>query len=401
MTTKAPAKSEVKVLDGNKAAAYGVLLSRPDVIAAYPITPQTPLLETLYRFGAEGRLDAETVEVEGELSAISVLIGASAAGGRTFTATSSQGLAFMFEGYFRAAGSRLPIVMVVATRELAAPDGVSGSQQDIVAVRDAGWIMVNMESPQEILDTMITAYRIAEDPEVLLPITVCYDGFYLSHLSERVEIPPQEEVDAFLAPLKEMEGRLKLTPDQAMTFSSFTVGELFAEYRYKHCEAMQRAKDKIEEIEQEYGRRFGRSYGGLIEEYRSQDADIVLVTMGSCAGTAKVVVDQKREEGLKVGLVRIRYFRPFPRERLARALAGKQAIGVIDRNVCFGWNSGTIFAELKGVLGEMGAKIPMANFIDGLGGLDITVEHIERAVEVTQQAARGEPFQEVAWLPLE
>jgi len=398
MVTKAP---EVKALDGNKAAAYGVLLCRPDVIAAYPITPQTPLLESLYRFQADGRLKAEMVEVEGEHSAMSVLIGASVCGGRTFTATSSQGLAYMFEAYYRASGSRLPIVMVVATRELAAPDGVSGSQQDVCSVRDAGWLQVHTESAQEILDTMIMAYRIAEDPEILLPIAVCYDGFYLSHLTDRVELPEQDDVDSFLAPVTGHPDRPRLDPSKPLTFSTFCTGEILAEYRYKHCAANQDSKAKIEAVEKEFERTFGRYYGGLIEEYRSRDADIVLVTMGSSTGTAKVVVDQLRERGLSIGLIKVRYLRPFPRERLAQALRGKKGIGVIDRNVLFGWNCGTVFMETKAVLGEMGAKIPMANFIDGLANLDITLEHVERAAEITQQAARGEPFQEVTWFPLE
>lgn len=398
MVIKVP---EVKALDGNKAAAYAVLLCRPDVIAAFPITPQTPLLEALYRYHADGRLEAEMVEVEGEHSGMSVLIGASACGGRTFTATSSQGLAYMFEPYYKASGSRLPIVIVVATRELAAPDSVSGSQQDVMSVRDAGWLQVHVESAQEIMDTMIMAYRIAEDPEILLPVTVCYDGFYLSHLTDRVEVPSQEDVDAFLAPVTDHPDRPRLDPRNPMAFSSFTLGELLIEYHYKHCDAMQASKAKIEEVEKEFERLFGRSYGGLIEEYRSQDAEILLVATGSCAGTAKVVVDQMRDKGVSVGLIKIRYMRPFPKERMAAALAGKKAVGVIDRNVCFGWNSGTTFMEIKAALGATGAKIPMANFLDGMAGTDITIEHVERAVEITQRAARGEPFQEVTWFALE
>ncbi len=398
MVTKTPV---IKALDGNKAAAHAVMLCRPDVIAAYPITPQTPLLEALYRHHADGRMDAEMIEVEGEHSGMSALIGASACGARTFTATSSQGLAYMFEPYYKASGSRVPIVIVVATRELAAPDSVSGSQQDVMSVRDAGWIQVHVESAQEIMDSMIMAYRVAEDPEILLPFCLCYDGFYLSHMTDRVELPSQEDVDAFLAPVTDHPDRPRLDPRHPSAFSSFTVGELVVEYRYKHCQAMQASKSKIEQVEREFEQRFGRSYGGLIEEYRSQDAEIVLVATGSCAGTAKVVVDKLRDRGVSVGLIKLRYMRPFPNERLASALAGKKAIGVIDRNVLFGWNCGTVFMELKAVLGEMGARIPMANFIDGLAGMDITIEHVERAVDITQRAARGESFQEVSWFALE
>lgn len=278
-------------MDGNRAAAYGVLLSRPDVICAYPITPQTPLLEHLYKFCAEGKLRAETVEVEH--SAMSVLIGAAASGGRTFTATSSQGLAFMFEAYFMAATLRLPIVMVIATREMIAPTVVASGQQDIISVRDAGWVQLHMASVQEILDSIIIAYRLAEDPEILLPVNICYDGYYLSHLSQEVEVPSQEEVDAFLPPPS---FGPRLDPATPMTFAVYTVGDLFAEYRYKHCAAMERVKDKLPQIEAEFYRRFGRSYDGLIEKYKLDDAEVVIVALGSCAETAKVVVDRRLPE---------------------------------------------------------------------------------------------------------
>ncbi len=294
-------RGQTRVLDGNRAGAYGVLLSRPDVIASYPITPQTPLLETLYKFEAEGLLEAEMVEPEGENSAMGVLLGACAAGGRTFTASSSQGLSFMNDAYLLAAGNRFPIVMAIGMREQVSPHGVVAGQQDAVLVKDHGWIQIYMESCQEILDSMVMAYRLAEDSDVLLPVNVCYEGFFLSHHSQRVEIPRQEEVDKFLAPLKSME-RLKWTLDDPMVFSSYTVpAELFTEYRYKACAAHQRAKGKFDEIDREFGQQFGRSYGGQIEEYRTEDAEVVIVSMGCSTGTAKVVVDKKREEGLKVG----------------------------------------------------------------------------------------------------
>jgi len=382
-------------MDGNRAAAYGVLLSRPDVICAYPITPQTPLLEHLYRFCAEGRLKAETVEVEGEHSAISVLIGAAASGARTFTATSSQGLAFMFEAYFMAATLRLPIVMVVATREMIAPSVVASGQQDIMTVRDAGWVQLHAASVQEILDCIIMAYRLAEDPDVLLPVNVCYDGYYLSHLSQEVEVPSQEDVDSFLPPPT---FGPRLDPAHPMTFAVYTVGDLFTEYRYKHCAAMERARRKIPEIEAEFARRFGRSYGGLVERYRLDDAEIALVAMGSCAETAKVVVDRKREEGIPVGLARVRVFRPFPKEELRAALRGIKALGVLDRDVCFGWGCGALFIELKAAVDS---SIPVLNFIGGLAGSDITLEHFSRAVESTLRASRGESLPEVTWLDLE
>ena len=393
-------KGEIRMLTGNEAAAQAVRLCRPSVIAAYPITPQSELVEELAKFAAEGLLDAEMVEVEGEHSAMSVLMGASAAGARTFTATTGQGLAFMYEPYFAASTQRLPIVMAIVNREMLNPSTVSAGEQDFVTLKDGGWIIIAVENCQEILDSLIMAYRLAEDPEIQLPVNVCYDGYYLSYLSDRVEIPSQEEVDLFLAPTQKYE-RPKLDPVKPLICISFATGTLMMEYRYKHCAAFERAKNKIDEIEREFLAHFGRSYGGQIEEYRTGDAEVILITMGSRSGTAKVVVDKKRNEGLNVGLIKIRSLRPFPHERLTRALEGKKAIGVIDRSVCFGRNCGHLFVDVKASLADVAAPIAMVNFIDGIGGVDITVEHIERAVDITYQAARGEPHQQVTWLALE
>ena len=395
-------RGQVRVLDGNRAGAYGVLLCRPDVIATYPITPQTPLVETLYKFEAEGLFDPEMVEPEGENSAMGALIGACAAGGRTFTATSSQGLSFMNDAYLLAAGNRFPIVMAIGMREQVSPHGVVAGQQDAVLVKDHGWIQVYTESCQEILDTIIMAYRLAEDSAILLPINVCYEGFYLSHHSQRVEIPRQEEVDEFLSPLKQME-RLKWTLEDPMVFSSYTVPpELFTEYRYKMCAAHERAKVKFDEIDREFHKVFGRSYGGQIEEYRTEDADIVIVTMGASSGTAKVVVDRKREEGLKVGLIKVRMFRPSPRERLVRAMEGKKAVGVIDRSVCYAWNCGHNFVELRTLAIDLKAPAPLLlDFVCGLGGGDITDLQVERVIDRTAAAAAGEEQAQVTWLSLE
>jgi pyruvate/2-oxoacid:ferredoxin oxidoreductase alpha subunit len=389
----------VKVLKGNSAAARAVLLCKPDVVAAYPITPQSPVVEEMSKFVASGMLDAEFVEVEGEHSAMSVLIGASSTGGRVFSATSSNGLAYMLEAYFYAATLRLPIVMVNVCRELAAPNTVLCSQQDILTMRDAGWIQIHAESCQEILDSIIMAYKLAEDADIQLPVNVCYDGHYLSHLSSRVEIPTQADVDAFL-PARELPD-CRLDPDKPMMQGVFLGGKLFTEYRHKHCQAMSQAKQKIDTIDREFSEAFGRSYGGLIEEYRTEDAEIVLLTMGSAASTAKVMIDAKRADGVNVGLIRLRTFRPFPLERLARAVQGKKAIGVIDRDVCFGWNAGIVYMEVRAALNAVGISMPVVNFIDGLSGADITLEHIEKAVDTTCWAAAGKPYEEVNWMILE
>ncbi len=395
-----PRIEKIKVMDGNRACAYGVLLCRPDLVACVPITPMTPMVETIWQYVADGLLDAELVEADGELSGLSMAIGASAAGGRTFVGTSSQGLAYMYEPYLKASGNRLPIVMALATRESAAPDGVASSHQDFIGVRDGGWIQIVCEGVQEILDTVIMSYRLAEDPEILLPVNVCFDGYYLSYLTERVELPYQEDVDTFLEPVARA-NRPKLCLEDPLTTPSNVRDELYCEFRYKHCAAQQKAKGKIDEIDREFALAFGRSYGGQIEEYRSEDAETVIVTMGSQTGAVREEVDRRRELGEKVGLVKIRVLRPFPRERLVEALRGKRAVGVIDRNVCFGWQSGAVFMETKAALQDLPARIPVTGFIAGIGGTDCSPEMVEKAVNITQSAAEGKPHQEITWLNLE
>lgn len=395
-------KAEIKVLEGNAAVAHAARLCKPDVIAAYPITPATSVLEKLYDFNARGLLDAEMVTVEGENSAMSVVIGASAAGGRTFTATSSMGLAFMYDGYLWAAGNRLPIVMALALREQPAPLVLAAGESDAFYVKEGGWVQIFVETCQEILDTIIMAYRLAEDEDILLPVNICYLGFYLSYLSQRVGIPHQTEVDAFLEPLQKMK-RTRLCLEEPRTFAAelAPADPLFMEYRHKHCDAMERAKIKWDEIDREFEQRFGRSYGGQIEEYRCEDAELVLITMGNVTGTAREVIDARRAKGTKIGLVKIRMFRPFPRERLVNVLIGKKAAGVIDRHPVFGWGCGHLFLDLKALQHDLEERLPMVDFIAGAGGMDITVEHLERAVDITLEAAGGDRPQETTWLSLE
>ncbi len=398
MKTKLESKEPRKVMTGNAAAAYAAMLCRPNVIAAYPITPSTEILEVLYRFQADGRLQSKMTEPEGEHSVMSILISAAAAGARTFTATSSQGLFFMYEPYIFAAAHRLPIVMVNANRETS-PAAPASSGQDIMMVKDAGWIQIHVEACQEILDTIIMAYRLAEDPEILLPVTVSYDGYYLSYFSEAVDIPAQEKVDRFLPRLEKSP---RIDPEAPMTMQPTVSVQMFTEYRVKHMAALQRAKTRLEEIEGEFQQIFGRIYGGQIEEYRCEDADIVLIALGSCVGTAKVMVDRKRDEGLKIGLVKVRLFRPFPREKLVDALRGKKAIGVIDRNVCFPWNCGHLLVELRtALMNDFRERVPLLNFIGGLNGGDITLEHMARAIDTVNLAAQGKAYQEVTFLELE
>ncbi len=400
MTTGAlrPA-ADVRVMDGNRAAAWAVLLCRPDLLASYPISPQTPLLEQLYKFRAEGRLDAETVEVEGENSALSAAVGAVTAGGRAFTATSSMGLMFMYDAYLYASGQRVPVVMSVATREQCAPHTVSSGQQDIMMVKEGGWVQLIAESCQEILDSILVAYRLAEDPNVQLPVNVCYDGYYLSHLSEPVRVPTQEAVDRFLAAVG-VGKRPVLSTEAPLSFGAFVLGELYAEYRYKHCQAMQRALDLAESLDGEFQAALGRGWGGSIEAYRTEDADVLLVGAGSACGTLKVAIDRMREEGVRAGLARIRMFRPFPRRRLAELMRGRRAVGVLDRSVCFGWNGGHLWVDVKATAADLERRLPIVNFIGGLAGADVRREMLEDAVRTTVARGRGEAGPEVVWLGL-
>jgi pyruvate/2-oxoacid:ferredoxin oxidoreductase alpha subunit len=356
--------------------------------------------EQLSTFHAEGVMDTEMVEVEGENSAMNVVAAASMAGGRTFTATSSWGLVFMYDALLHAAGFRAPVVMAIANRETPGILAVSSGQQDIIATRDSGWIQIIVENDQEILDGIIMAFRLAEDYDIQLPVMVNYDGYYLSYLAEAVEIPRIEDVDQFLSPLKLQPQRLKLQPGKPLGCGTHGMDIGFMELRYKHCQALQRAKKKVDEIDAEFKEYFGRGYGGQIDEYRTEDAEIIVLTSGSTAGTTRAVVDTKRAAGVKVGLVKLRLFRPFPVERLIKALKGKKAIGVIDRSIAYGWNGGPIYTELRTLLPEIGL-VPMLSYIDGLASLDITVPHIERVVDEVNAAAQGKPYQEVTWIPLE
>ena len=393
-------KGQVRVITGNAVAAYGAMLCRPEVVAAYPITPQSELAEQLSQFVSDGVLDAEMVEVEGENSAMNVVCAASVAGARVVTATSSYGLVFMYDALQEASGYRAPVVMINANRETPGIHAVSSGQQDMISARDTGWIQIIVENDQEILDQIIMAFRLAEDTDILVPVMVNYDGFYLSYLAEAVEIPNIEDVDAFLAPLKEQPERQKLVPGVSIGCGTHGMEMGYVEARYKHCQAMERAKKKADEIDKAFGDYFGRYYGGQIEEYRTDDADIIIVASGSATGTVRAVIDSKREEGVKVGLVKLRMFRPFPAERLIHAIKGKKAVGVIDRSLNFGWKYGPICTELRALIPEIGPT-PVLSYIDGLANLDITVPHIERVVDEVNAAAQGKPYQDVTWIPME
>ncbi len=389
---------QTKVITGNGAAAWAAMLCRPDVVAAYPITPQSEVIEQLAKFHADGVLDCEYVTVEGENSAQNVVCGASMAGGRVFTATSSYGLVYMYDAMFNTAGYRAPVVMINVNREPPGIHAVCSGQQDMISVRDTGWVQLIVENCQEIMDTTIMAFRLAEDHDIQLPVMVNYDGYYLSFLAESVAIPAIGEVDEYLAPLESQPPRPQLLPGSYLGCGSHGMGMGYVELRKKHMAAMERVKTKLDEIDGDFESAFERSYGGQIEEYRTEDADIVLVTSGSAVGTARTVIDAKRAEGVKAGLVKLRLYRPFPRERLAAALKGKKAVGVLDRSICFGWDCGPFYMETRALTPEIGV-IPMLSFIDGLANMDITREHIAGMIDDIQAASEGRPYQQVTWLP--
>jgi pyruvate ferredoxin oxidoreductase alpha subunit/phenylglyoxylate dehydrogenase alpha subunit len=343
------------------------------------------------------------MDVEGEHSVLSVLQGACLAGARTFTATCGQGLAFMFEPYYRTPPLRLPIVMSLVTRDGITPQSVWGGQQDAMTVREVGWIQMYCETNQEILDTVIMAYKIAENRDVMLPVNVCHDGNYLSYGVEKVEIPDAPDVDAFLGE-KNTNWHVALDPERPMAVDPLTGGatgigpSLFARYRKGHCQSMQNALKVIVDTHEEWAQKFGRQYAPLIEEYRLDDADYAVVTIGGMSGAGKDAVDAAREDGEKVGLIKVKTFRPYPQQAILNAVSKIKAVGVVDRAVSFGWNSGPVFQELTAMLYRLPQRIPAVSFIGGLAGADITIDHFRRVIATTARALDGDVPEEPIWL---
>jgi len=383
-------------IDGNTAAAYGVKLCKPDVICAYPITPQTPIVEHLAEFVARGELKAKYIPIEGEHSAMMATAAASATGVRVFTATSSQGLSYMQEGLFFASGYRLPIVMAVVNRSMGAPWTILAGHDDAIAQRDTGWIQVYCTRGQEILDMIIQAYRVAEDRRVMLPIMVCFEGFVVSHCYENVEVPGQEEVDDFLPPY---DPPYKLDVDDPLIITTFAEADWWLGFKKLHDEAMEEAKKVIEEVDEEYAKRFGRRYGGLLGTYRCDDAKVVLITMGSLAITSRLIVDRFREQGVRLGLINLRVFRPFPRERLLKELEGVEAVCIVERNCSPGGYGGAVFNELRSTLYSSGLRPLILDYITGMGGRDVTPRELEEMVAHAVKSWReGRVEREVTWV---
>ena len=391
------------VCDGNEAAAWGVARSRPDMVAVYPITPQSSLAEYISQFVADGIIEADLMDVEGEHSVLSVLQGACLAGARTFTASCGQGLAFMFEPYFRTPPLRLPIVMSIVTRDGITPQSVWGGQQDAMTVREVGWIQMFCENNQEILDTIIMAYKVAENRDVMLPVNVCHDGNYLSYGVEKVEIPDQADVDQFLGE-KNTNWHVALDPERPMAVDPLTGGaggagpSMFVRYRQGSCKGMQNALKVITEVHAEWEKQFGRYYAPLVEEYRLDDADYAIMTIGCMSGAGKEAVDLARDDGQKVGLIRVKTFRPYPQQAMLAAVSKVKAVGVVDRSVSFGWNSGPVFQELLGTLYRLPQRIPAISFIGGLAGADITIDHFRVVITTTSRALKGEVPDGPIWI---
>lgn len=388
---------EVKILDGNQAAALGAKLSRVQVIAAYPITPQTPLTESLSEFVEMGELKAEYVAVESEHSALTVCTSASMVGARTFTATSSHGLAYMHEMLHWTAGARLPVVLACVNRAIGAPWNILNDQQDSIAQRDTGWIQIYARNNQEILDSMIQAYRIAE--QVYVPVMVCYDGYLLSHAQMPVSVPQQDDVDSFLPPYQP---HTILDSANPKNYNLVTLanprlninGVLchgYMEIRQLLQEALQDSLKVIINTGQEFGKIFHRKYNNLYWDDGIGGAEIVIVAMGSLAMEATVTAEMLRKEGYKVGVLGLRVFRPFPNMAIAKALKKAKHIIIFDKDISYG-AEGAVCSEIKAALYGTGIKAVIRNFIVGLGGRDVKAKElvvaVKRAIKSKRESER-------------
>ncbi|HHY45116.1 MAG TPA: pyruvate ferredoxin oxidoreductase [Firmicutes bacterium] len=383
-------------MTGNEAVANAIKQINPDVIAAYPITPQTDIVQFYSTFVANGLVDTQMVTVESEHSAMSATIGASAAGARAMTATSSQGLALMHELLHIASGFRLPIAMPVVNRAVSAPINIHCDHSDTMAALTTGWIQIYGENAQEAYDNMIQAVKIAEDPRVKLPVMVCYDGFITSHAVENLVLVPDEKVKEFVGEYKPQHRLFDF--DNPITFGPLVLPDYFSEIKAQEAEGMLAAREVILEVAKEYEKISGRKYGWF-EGYKLDDAERVIVVLSSAAGTAKVVVDELRAQGEKVGLLKPRVLRPFPAEELVKALSGAKVVAVMDRAETFSTQGGQIFTELRAAFYEAPKKPLMRNYIFGLGGRDTTTAHIRTVFEqLKQDQERGSVDRKVTHL---
>ncbi|MDZ4165277.1 MAG: pyruvate ferredoxin oxidoreductase [Smithellaceae bacterium] len=378
----------VQIMTGNQAAAQGAKLCRVQVVAAYPITPQSSLMETLSQYIEAGQMKAEFVRVESEHSAMTVCISASTVGARAFTASSSHGLLYMHEQLHWAAGSRLPLVMCCVNRAVGAPWSIFNDQQDSISQRDTGWLQIYCRNNQEIIDTLIQAYKIAET--VFVPVMICYDGFILSHTTMPVAVPTAEEVDDFLPPYKPHTILDPANPKNInpVIFPNRKVNHegvlchAYMEFRNLLHQAALDARQVIIEVNREYAEKFGRDHGGMLWTYKTEDAELLVTSMGSLTMELSTAVDLLREQGVRVGLVGIRVYRPFPRAEVAEAFRQAKAILVFEKDISYGYE-GALCSDLKAAFYESKLRVPVVNYIAGLGGRDVKARELVEAITET------------------
>jgi pyruvate ferredoxin oxidoreductase alpha subunit len=375
-------------LSGNEAVAYAMKQVNPDVMGAFPITPSTEIPEYFAEYVANGDVKKEFVAVESDHSSISVCIAAQAAGARAISATSSCGLALMYELLYVAASCRLPITLACVNRALSGPININADHSDSMGARDSGWIQIYAENNQEAYDNFLMAMPIGEHPSVRLPVMTCMDGFITSHAVENIELLETDVVRRFVGEYKPEHYLLK--KENPLAVGPYDVSAYYMEHKVMQAEAMKAAKARILEVAAEFAKISGRHYG-LLEEYRMEDAQLALVLIGSTAGTAKAAVDRLREKGVKAGLVKVRVFRPFPGEELAQALAKTRAVAVMDKSESFSANGGPVFAETRSALYDLQERPYLINIVYGLGGRDVKVEDIEKVFgRLADIAATGE-----------
>lgn len=365
------------VVTGDEAAAWGARLAKPKVVAAYPITPQTVIVEQLAEWIQEGMMDSEFILVESEHSAMAATLGGSLAGARTFTATSSQGLYYMFEMISWAAGSRMPIVAAMVTRALGPPWNIWSDHLDVLSARDQGWITMWAENNQDVLDTMIQAYKIAEHEDILLPVMVQQEAMTLSHVSMPVEIPDQKDVDAFLPTYTTQPYIMNPEESEPITYGNIALPEDYPQFRESMETSMNNAKQVVPDVAEEFREEFGRWHGGLVKRYKLDDADFAFFALGAIAEEAEAAVEELREEGIKAGAVNVRVTRPFPKREISNIADSLSKALVIDRDLSVGWG-GILTGEIRAALHEQGVNTPVIGKITGLGGKDITINELKQ-----------------------
>lgn len=390
-------KGKTAILEGSRAVAEAVRACRPDVISVYPITPQTHILEDLAKFVSSGKLKSQFVRADSEFSAASIVYGASAAGARAYTASASQGLLLMNEVIYAMASTRLPVVLTGVNRAISAPITIQPDHQDTMSLRDTGALQIHVESMQEAYDAHVQSFRIAEDPDVQLPLMVCMDGWVISHSYEPVTVFPDDAVAEFAGSFTPVQ---KLDPSNPLTYGAYADQDVLMEYRYAMMIAQEKAKDKIRSVTKEYREVFGNFDGDLLDTHCTEDAEVVLVAMGSMVSTIRAAVDELRSEGRKVGLIKVRTFRPFPRDEIITACGKAPVVAVLDKSLSV--NSGGILAtEVKSAFYGGFSQPVIVPFMAGLGGKEVNRRVVKEIVDIASRAAEKQGAQETVWMGLD